>query len=1212
MNRLIVIAISAVVLLAAAILIGPSFVDWNKYKPEIVTQVKTASGYDVKIDGDISLSILPAPSLKIRNVSVANPKKMKAETLASIEEANVSVALMPLFSKKFEVQTIKLVKPDIRLEVLPDGTQGWMTDKLKTTSDATPAEIKAEGAKQANNAMDAIAFEKVTIEDGRFEYADFQSNKTQLVEDIDISFKAGSISGPYDGDGSFIYSGQKIKFDGEASKAKDGEMTVNAELGLPDANAKGIFAGVVAVGGPLDVQGEVNFEAAKLGAVAKVAGSNLSPAFDQKASIKGIVTAGPDSVSFTNMTFGFGDLNGKGTFALENMTTKNPVKFSGDLDLQGVFDFDKVAAASQGDKKVAEQTLANAGKEKQPATTGGQAGFLPQTLTLPFQADGEIRLNIAEVKTGGKSIKGLLLDVKKAGGTTRFDVKAMEIPGAGKIDGTGTLLFASSTVSPQNGSVTYSDPTLSFTAAGNATNLPELMRVAGQKEPVADLFKTAQFNLTGAVSPANVTLKDSTIKLDQTTIATNLIYSPAGAAGKADVNITATADTIDIDAIKAQMSGKKQIPAAAAEGAPAPSMKEAVKPLQDFSLPVNLTFDVSAVKARFNGADLSNVRLAGAGTGKSLNLNIATAQNLMGADVNARGRIDDLEKLTGIDVDVQAKSDNANAFLKSLNVDTSKMPQNIGALDATVSLKGAVDKLDFTANVKAMSGQLDATGNLVNVLDKPSVGGLTLGIKHPNFVQAMQIFNPAFKGSAGLEKPFDFYTQMVSEGKIYTLSGMKANFGPTSVSGDVKADMSGAKPNIVGTIQMGAMPLDSFLGANTSGGATSSAGGVTTTGATNTAQNSGSRWSRNAIETGWMQSANMDLTVNARSITYGGWDFQQPSTKITLKDGTLNVDNLNAGLFGGKAVLNSKVVAPADQKQPVTLTVKTSMTDVAVEPLVFAMSGSKKLQAQGTVSLDMDVGGSGVSPNALVSSLKGAANLNGKSIVIQGFDLAKLARGLATEEKLADSAMSLVNGALTGGSTQFDTVVGNYAITEGIVNITKMQMDGPSSVINSTGNVNLPAYTIDTKHAITLKNVTGLEPFNITLAGPLSNPKTVGANILEEYARKKIERKVVKELPKLLGDDVTNKLEKFGILPKANTGAATTATPSNNGGITTITPSAPTPVAPTTPQAQQPAAGDDTWADPSATPAPAPAPEPAAPATPEEAIKGVLDGLLQQ
>lgn len=44
--RILVIALTVVVVLLGAALIGPSFVDWNKYKDQITEQVKAASGYD--------------------------------------------------------------------------------------------------------------------------------------------------------------------------------------------------------------------------------------------------------------------------------------------------------------------------------------------------------------------------------------------------------------------------------------------------------------------------------------------------------------------------------------------------------------------------------------------------------------------------------------------------------------------------------------------------------------------------------------------------------------------------------------------------------------------------------------------------------------------------------------------------------------------------------------------------------------------------------------------------------------------------------------------------------------------------------------------------------------------------------------------------------------------------------------------------------------
>ena len=64
-NRLKVVLyglLGLIVLVVAAVLIGPSFVDWNAYKEEIASQVERATGRSLTIEGDIKLTIVPAPA----------------------------------------------------------------------------------------------------------------------------------------------------------------------------------------------------------------------------------------------------------------------------------------------------------------------------------------------------------------------------------------------------------------------------------------------------------------------------------------------------------------------------------------------------------------------------------------------------------------------------------------------------------------------------------------------------------------------------------------------------------------------------------------------------------------------------------------------------------------------------------------------------------------------------------------------------------------------------------------------------------------------------------------------------------------------------------------------------------------------------------------------------------------------------------------------
>ena len=128
-----------------------------------------------------------------------------------------------------------------------------------------------------------------------------------------------------------------------------------------------------------------------------------------------------------------------------------------------------------------------------------------------------------------------------------------------------------------------------------------------------------------------------------------------------------------------------------------------------------------------------------------------------------------------------------------------------------------------------------------------------------------------------------------------------------------------------------------------------------------------------------------------------------------------------------------------------------------------------------------------------------------------------------------------------------------------------------------------------------MKQVPDLKPFNVKIKGPLDNPSdTFGKNVLEDYLGEKIRRKIGKELPGLLGDDVTDKLQKFGIIPKEQAPA-----PAQNQQQ-----QAPT-------QQQQPAQQQQAPVEQKQQPATNPLDQILQdPKGAEDALKGVLDGLF--
>ena len=83
-------------LLVVALLVIPSFINWNTYKPEIADQVRALTGRELIIGGDIDLMIFPSPRLVAENVSLRSIEGAQSPDLVSLRSVEVRIALAPL------------------------------------------------------------------------------------------------------------------------------------------------------------------------------------------------------------------------------------------------------------------------------------------------------------------------------------------------------------------------------------------------------------------------------------------------------------------------------------------------------------------------------------------------------------------------------------------------------------------------------------------------------------------------------------------------------------------------------------------------------------------------------------------------------------------------------------------------------------------------------------------------------------------------------------------------------------------------------------------------------------------------------------------------------------------------------------------------------------------------------------------------------------
>ncbi|MEM6781265.1 MAG: AsmA family protein [Pseudomonadota bacterium] len=1159
MGRLLAILGSIVVVLIGALLIGPSFFDWNKYKPEISKKIEQATGYQVEMSGDINLAIIPSPTAKIEGLSVSVPGE---EPFLKLNRADVQLALAPLLQKKVEVDQVTLIEPVVNIRKNKDGSMSYMTEKLLKAAAVKDA---VQGESSSSAVQPDIAFNKVSIEKGQISYVDVAANQTHELKAVDVVLRAQSLKGPFATKGAINYNSQDIAFEGQTEGVLDnsGALPVQMTLSIPQGDTSVQFSGVVDTKA-LEVQGNTKITSANLQAAGQAAKLSLPASLKEAVSVDGTLVAGQDAIKYSPVMITLGDFKADGDVSIVNFKDKNPVRFDIVLESNDVLALDGFAPKGKS------SGVSGEGGAKKAAATSP----VPDSLQLPFALQGTARMSLAGVQFDGKLYQGLDAQVKMADKAIQASTKIQKAPGDTNVDAAVNLTYASASRS-NSGAILYADPSLSITAKGKVSSVSKLANAYDiQLNDQARTIGSAGFNINANLEKDRIVLNNSSLALDDTNAAIAGFYKP-NASGRDTVGIDLSADSINFDKFIPQKAQSTADSAPAGSGA-----QDSVAAVKKFSLPFDADFDISIQKAQFQGKPISGIRLEGTMDAKSLNLKQAGVQDYLGTAITTKGAIADLPNISGIDMDIFAKTANVRALMENLKMDTASLPANIGAAEANVSAQGDLNTMAFSSNIKALSGQVDAKGNVKNPMNKPQFSNMQLGIKHLNFVKAMQIVNPEFKAGKGLQQKIDIFAKVDQSGDVITLSDITGSFGPMSMGGNIKAVTGGGKPSIDGTIALGTVPLDTFLGddgAEKARKAKSSGGG-------STAASSSNRWSSRPLDVSWINNANVNLSVSAKGVNYGGWAFTAPKTTITMNSEGLKISNLQAGLFGGSATVNTTL--KPHNAGGLSAAITSSMTNVGLEPLVYAMSNSNRLKAQGNVSMSMNVNAAGTSANALVNALGGTATLEGRDVLMEGFDLAKLARSLSADIKPGDSVQALTSG-LRGGTTQIDTIDGQYNIQSGVANITSMVMEGPAAIITSRGNANIPKWTIDTKHAISLKNAADdVPPFEITIAGPLDNPgNTFGKGILEDYLQRKIQRKLAKEAEKFLGDKVDGELG--GVINQIL------------GGGGAQQQQAPAPA----PQEQAPAAGNNAQ----------PAQQQQAPeaSQEEQLIRGVLDGLLR-
>ncbi|MGA6827696.1 AsmA family protein [Nitrospira sp. NS4] len=180
-----------VVLLVGLVLLLPFLVDLNKYQDQYRPLIEEALNRKVTL-ADIRLTIWPRLGLRIGGVTVLDDPAFSSGPFASLTSLEVGVKLLPLLSKKIEVEEITLRDPVIAVVKNHAGVMN-----VSSMGGAMPAQAPEPGTPPPASSdplqiLALFAVDRVSIEGGKVTYRDLSTVPVAeyQVQDLDLSVRS--------------------------------------------------------------------------------------------------------------------------------------------------------------------------------------------------------------------------------------------------------------------------------------------------------------------------------------------------------------------------------------------------------------------------------------------------------------------------------------------------------------------------------------------------------------------------------------------------------------------------------------------------------------------------------------------------------------------------------------------------------------------------------------------------------------------------------------------------------------------------------------------------------------------------------------------------------------------------------------------------------------------------------------------------------------
>lgn len=1066
-------------------LIGPYFVDWTSYRESFEREASAYVGRPVTIAGKASVRLLPTPVISFTDIRVGDAAAPDVE----MERFRAEVELAPLLSGRVRIIQMSVERPRVnfdlaRLAGSGNDAVGWRLDSER------------------------ISLERLEIVGGSAVVSDSSSGRGWAVEGIDAVVEADSLMGPARITATATFEGKPVEVTAGLGRLEE-NRSVAAKLSFRSQDYPVTLAldGVYWFPGP----GPAKYEGtATVEGVPADSAAPRSPFADFRASGKFELT--PAALSAEEMQVSYG-------------ATERPLVLvaSGKLDFTEEPRFDVTVSARQID---VDRTLGG-GAEHQvsiEAAVAALADALPGVTMPPLP--GKAHLDAQGVVVGGGVIQEVGIDLSTAEGAWRVDGFSATLPGDTRLDMTGTLGLGSAVTFTGHARLASERPA-AFAAwwrgeAGSATKISQFqveadLDVQNEIRRIANLIATTGAGaVKGSVELKRVPQSDSfyaTVDLDadradlvETRALAELFATRNLTGGTIDqMTLSLRADVLTAGGVEARAvevdggweEGQLNLRRLAV-GDLAGARIDAIGSIRDPLGKPSGRIEASIEAADFSGAADFLVSLAPESRIARHLKSVAPILSPVSAEVSAEGGVagDNLAlSLTGsfadthltLEANGKGSLDNPASLAGSLKLraDAGDSAQALRQLGLTpLPLRSTPLKLeaDF-GGALASGGKLALKGTIAGVdLDYSADTSLsenrvvlsgTLQAKSADVDPALLLAGIGVPG-VGEGHAASATGRLDVSGNAISVALTDASFAGQKVGGELKASFSPSLA-LTGALQVETASLP-YLVALASGKEPGLAG---------------EGWSVATFAAPLPPAVSVDLGVGAATLDLGAPD---PATgaklNFSLANGRLQLDLTEASFAAGS--LTGALTATVNEGEA-EMSLRGGLKGGELQAFVWDQSGLPA--ASGKLDLSFDLIGRGRSLADIVLTLGGSGSFSidgGRLNSLNGGALtAVMAAAEGDKEPNEEEARETFARLFGSGVLEFGRAAGSFSISNGLVAVPTVSLEGGGTAILAGATLDLNALTLASEWVVRTEGTGGEEAqpsVTMRFSGPIAEP----------------------------------------------------------------------------------------------------------------------------